>query len=91
VLEPDFEPNIFIYDNYPGGIGLSPSLFALETRLLDHALRTLEACPCRDGCPSCVGATNESGKDAKRVAREILRRLLGLAPDPSATPQERVN
>jgi DEAD/DEAH box helicase domain-containing protein len=81
VMEADFEPNIFIYDNYPGGIGLSPSLFSLEARLLDHAFRTLEACPCRDGCPSCVGATNESGKDAKRVAREILVRLLGLAPD----------
>jgi DEAD/DEAH box helicase domain-containing protein len=78
VMDPDFEPNIFIYDNYPGGIGLSPSLFSLESRLLEHALRTLEACPCRDGCPSCVGATNESGKEAKKVAREILRGLLGL-------------
>jgi DEAD/DEAH box helicase domain-containing protein len=81
VMEADFEPNIFIYDNFPGGIGLSPSLFALETELLDHALRTLEACPCRDGCPSCVGATNESGRDAKKVAREILHRLLGIAPE----------
>jgi DEAD/DEAH box helicase domain-containing protein len=75
--EAEFEPNIFIYDNYPGGIGLSPSLYALETRLLEHALKTLEVCPCRDGCPSCVGATNESGRDAKRVAREILKRILG--------------
>jgi DEAD/DEAH box helicase domain-containing protein len=78
VMDPDFEPNIFIYDNYPGGIGLSPSLFSLEGRLLDHALKTLEVCPCRDGCPSCVGATNESGKDAKKVARAILQGLLGL-------------
>jgi DEAD/DEAH box helicase domain-containing protein len=78
-MDPDFEPNIFIYDNYPGGIGLSPSLFALEARLLEHGLKTLEACPCRDGCPSCVGATNESGKDAKRVARVIIQGLLGLS------------
>jgi DEAD/DEAH box helicase domain-containing protein len=78
VMDPDFEPNIFIYDNYPGGIGLSPSLFALESKLLEHALKTLEACPCRDGCPSCVGATNESGRDAKQVARAILQGLLGL-------------
>lgn len=85
MLGPDFEPNIFIYDNFPGGIGLSPSLYALETRLLDHALRTIEACPCRDGCPSCVGATHESGRDAKKVAREILRRLLG--PDAPAPPE----
>jgi DEAD/DEAH box helicase domain-containing protein len=84
-VEAEFEPNIFIYDNYPGGIGLSPSLYAPQTKLLEHALKTLEACPCRDGCPSCVGATNESGRDAKRVAREILRRLLGLRP-PAAPP-----
>ncbi len=78
VLDPDFEPNIFIYDSFPGGIGLSPSLFGLEGRLLEHALKTLEACPCRDGCPSCTGATNESGKEAKKVARVLLQGLLGL-------------
>ncbi|HCS49750.1 MAG TPA: helicase, partial [Candidatus Aminicenantes bacterium] len=32
--EPDFEPNIFIYDSFPGGIGLSPALFDLEKDLL---------------------------------------------------------
>jgi DEAD/DEAH box helicase domain-containing protein len=77
-MDPDFEPNIFIYDSFPGGIGLSPSLFSLEGRLLEHALKTLEACPCRDGCPSCTGATNESGKEAKKVARVLLQGLLGL-------------
>jgi len=77
-MDPDFEPNIFIYDSFPGGIGLSPSLFSLEGRLLEHALKTLEACPCRDGCPSCTGATNESGKEAKKVARILLQGLLGL-------------
>ncbi|MBP7706930.1 MAG: DEAD/DEAH box helicase [Candidatus Aminicenantes bacterium] len=86
VMDPDFEPNIFIYDNYPGGIGLSPSLFALEGRLLEHALRTLEACPCRDGCPSCTGATNESGKEAKKVARVLLQGLLGLDGPRSPLP-----
>ena len=72
----DFEPNIFIYDNYPGGIGLSPSLFDLDKRLLDYCLRTILACPCRDGCPSCVGPTKESGEGAKDVAVDILTRLL---------------
>jgi len=89
LMGPDFEPNIFIYDSFPGGIGLSPSLYALEAGLLEHALRTLEACPCRDGCPSCVGATNESGRDAKKVAREILHRLLGIPPKTPAP--DRVN
>jgi DEAD/DEAH box helicase domain-containing protein len=73
----DFEPNIFIYDNYPAGIGLSPSLFDLEKTLLDYCLKTIAACPCQDGCPSCVGPTKESGEQAKEVAVEILSRLLG--------------
>lgn len=76
VMDPDFEPNIYIYDNFPGGVGLSPSLYALEYDLLRHALKTIESCPCREGCPSCVGATTESGSSAKKVAREIIKRLL---------------
>ena len=71
-----FEPNIFIYDNYPGGIGLSPSLFDLEKTLLEHSQKTIQACPCQEGCPSCVGPTRASGKQAKQVALEILTRLL---------------
>jgi DEAD/DEAH box helicase domain-containing protein len=74
----EFEPNIFIYDNFPGGIGLSPSLFDLGNTLLEHGLHTINSCPCREGCPSCVGPTKESGEQAKQVAVEILSRLLGL-------------
>ncbi|MEW5900895.1 MAG: DEAD/DEAH box helicase [Acidobacteriota bacterium] len=74
--EPDFEPNIFIYDNYPGGIGLSPGLFDLEKVLLQHSLKTINVCPCQEGCPSCVGPSRETGKQAKQVAQEILRGLL---------------
>jgi DEAD/DEAH box helicase domain-containing protein len=74
--EIDFEPNIFIYDNFPGGIGLSPSLFDLKTELLERCRKTISACPCQDGCPSCVGPTKESGKQAKQVALEILLRIL---------------
>ena len=71
-----FEPNIFIYDNFPGGIGLSPSLFDLEKTLLSHSQKTIQACPCKEGCPSCVGPTKESGRQSKQVALEILSILL---------------
>jgi DEAD/DEAH box helicase domain-containing protein len=70
-----FEPNIFIYDNFPGGIGLSPSLFDLEKRLLQRCLETIRSCPCQSGCPSCVGPTQASGQMAKEVARQILQEL----------------
>lgn len=76
VLTPDFSPNIFLYDNFPGGIGLSPALFELRTSLLQACLGTIEACPCQEGCPSCVGPVRESGEKAKQVARELLQRLL---------------
>ncbi len=74
--EIDFEPNIFIYDNFPGGIGLSPSLFDLETELLERCRKTITVCPCKEGCPSCVGPAKESGKQAKQVALEILMTIL---------------
>jgi len=72
----DFEPNIFIYDNFPGGIGLSPSLFELEKKLLEYCMKTIQACPCKEGCPSCVGPTKESGAFAKQVALKICEALL---------------
>ncbi|MEA2006522.1 MAG: DEAD/DEAH box helicase [Acidobacteriota bacterium] len=72
----DFEPNIYIYDNFPGGIGLSPSLFDLKKELLHQCLRTISTCPCVEGCPSCVGPTKESGKQAKQVAMAVLKQLL---------------
>jgi len=72
----DFEPNIFIFDNFPGGIGLSPSLFDLEKELLKQCLKTIATCPCKEGCPSCVGPVKESGKQAKKVALEILRIII---------------
>jgi len=72
----EFSPNIFLYDNYPGGIGLSPALFELGGELLEACRRTVEACPCAEGCPSCVGPVKESGELAKPVALAILGRLL---------------
>ena len=59
-----------------GGIGLSPALFDLEKDLLRHSLKTINVCPCQEGCPSCVGPSRETGRQAKQVAQEILRGLL---------------
>jgi len=45
---------VFIYDAYPGGVGIAEQGFTLLSELLRVALRTVERCPCEDGCPSCV-------------------------------------
>ncbi|MDR3698520.1 MAG: DEAD/DEAH box helicase [Candidatus Sulfopaludibacter sp.] len=71
-----FEPNLYLYDAYPGGVGLSAPLFRLSPRLLKHTAELLRACACDAGCPSCVGPVGEVGERGKEVA---LRILLALA------------
>jgi DEAD/DEAH box helicase domain-containing protein len=67
-----YEPRIFVYDNYPGGIGLSEPLFRLHGSLLARARALIAACSCAHGCPSCTGPVGETGHLAKEVARAIL-------------------
>jgi DEAD/DEAH box helicase domain-containing protein len=70
------EPNIFIYDNYPGGIGFSRPLFAMHSELLDRTRDLIAGCPCDSGCPSCVGPEGHTGPYAKRVALHILSSVI---------------
>jgi DEAD/DEAH box helicase domain-containing protein len=72
----DYEPNVFLYDNYPGGIGLSEPLYRLHARLLAESLTLVERCACREGCPSCVGPPGEVGSRGKPVALALLRAIL---------------
>jgi DEAD/DEAH box helicase domain-containing protein len=70
------EPNIFIYDNYPGGIGFSRPLYDMHLILLDRTRELVGGCPCESGCPSCVGPEGNTGAHAKAVALRILESLL---------------
>jgi DEAD/DEAH box helicase domain-containing protein len=71
------EPDIFIYDNYPGGIGFSEPLFAMHQQLLERTRDLITSCPCSSGCPSCVGPEGHTGPYAKLVASRILDALVG--------------
>jgi DEAD/DEAH box helicase domain-containing protein len=75
----DYEPNVFLYDNYPGGIGLSEPLYRLHDRLLAESRALIRACPCREGCPSCVGPAGEIGSRGKEVALVLLDTILEAA------------
>jgi DEAD/DEAH box helicase domain-containing protein len=70
-----FEPNLYLYDAYPGGIGQSAPLYRLAEELLRHAAALVAACPCEAGCPSCVGAPGETGERSKEVAAKVLATL----------------
>jgi DEAD/DEAH box helicase domain-containing protein len=71
-----FEPDLFLFDNYPGGIGQSQPLFTLTGKLLTGALDVLRSCACETGCPACVGPIGEVGERGKEAAVEILTELL---------------
>jgi DEAD/DEAH box helicase domain-containing protein len=70
-----FEPNLYLYDSYPGGIGQSAPLYRLTPRLLKQTAELLKGCACEAGCPSCVGPAGETGERAKEVAARILEEL----------------
>ena len=70
-----FEPNLYIYDAYPGGIGFSQPLYHACGTLLNRTLELISACSCENGCPSCVGPTADLSERTKEVALEILARL----------------
>ena len=69
-------PTIFLYDQYPGGVGLSEKAYEMQELLLEHALNVLEGCSCENGCPSCVGPESEIGAHGKEYARRILKELI---------------
>jgi DEAD/DEAH box helicase domain-containing protein len=70
------DPHIFIYDNYPGGIGFSRPLYDMHLTLLARTRELIDGCPCASGCPSCVGPEGNTGPHAKQVASRILDAVL---------------
>jgi DEAD/DEAH box helicase domain-containing protein len=70
-----FEPNLYIYDAYPGGIGFSEPLYRVHGLLLRKTRELIAGCPCDQGCPSCVGPAGEKSERTKEAALAILNQL----------------
>jgi DEAD/DEAH box helicase domain-containing protein len=70
-------PRVFVYDNYPGGIGFSEPLFRMHADLLARTRDLIAACECQSGCPTCVGPVGDTGPLAKMVALRILKLIAG--------------
>jgi DEAD/DEAH box helicase domain-containing protein len=70
-----FEPNLYLYDAYPGGIGFSEPLYRICDVLVARTRELIAACPCENGCPSCVGPVADRKERSKEVALAILERL----------------
>ena len=79
-LHPDTgRAQIFIYDAYPGGIGIAEKGFDLVEQLWQTTLKAITECPCQDGCPSCVQSPkcgNNNKPLDKKAAQILLEGLL---------------
>ncbi|SEG05480.1 DEAD/DEAH box helicase [Paenibacillus sp. UNC499MF] len=67
-------PTIFIYDHYPGGIGLAEEVYGRFEEVKQAAKNLIRKCACEDGCPSCIGSEIE-GVHAKRTSLKLLDQL----------------
>jgi DEAD/DEAH box helicase domain-containing protein len=79
--DPSFgEPCLYVYDNYPGGTGLSEGLLKKTEEVLTGCLEVVSECPCGEGCPSCIGPVDEESParfNAKQAVVSFLRRIIG--------------
>ena len=79
-LHPDTgKAQIFIYDAYPGGIGIAEKGFDLIEELWQATLKVIIECPCLEGCPSCIQSPkcgNNNKPLDKKAARILLEGLL---------------
>ncbi|WP_018922388.1 DEAD/DEAH box helicase [Salsuginibacillus kocurii] len=66
-------PTIFLYDHYPGGIGLAKQLYAHIEELIAESIELLHACACSRGCPSCVGY--DEFEDMKGLVLKLLQSI----------------
>jgi DEAD/DEAH box helicase domain-containing protein len=81
------KPQVFIYDAFPGGVGIAEKGFQLLPELWEATLRTIEGCPCEAGCPSCIHSPkcgNNNEPLDKAAAVTILGALLALNMDGAA-------
>ena len=73
-----FEPTLFLYDNYPGGVGLSAPLFDAAAGLLAEARALVRGCACGAGCPACIGPILPGDEQRVSTPKELALAVLAL-------------
>jgi DEAD/DEAH box helicase domain-containing protein len=73
-------PTVFVYDGYPGGVGISRRGFDAFESLARDTLGVITRCPCEKGCPACIQSPkcgNWNEPLSKDGAVSLLRYVLG--------------
>jgi DEAD/DEAH box helicase domain-containing protein len=74
------QPTVYVYENIPGGVGLSEKLFIESERLFEACREHVHRCPCYNGCPTCVGPAMEVGDHGKEGAIKLLDYMMAVMP-----------
>ena len=77
-----FEPTLFLYDNYPGGVGLSAPLYDAAETLVRDARGLVADCDCTGGCPACVGPVLAGDETRPITPRAAALAVLALLDGP---------
>ena len=72
-------PTLYLYDRYPGGVGLSERLYASFEKVAQAAAELVADCDCAEGCPACVGPPVAAGISAKSATLRVLRARAGVS------------
>lgn len=68
-----FQPNIYLYDKYPGGIGFSKTIYEMHQTIFQSVQSLVQNCDCVNGCPSCIGAPLIYSRNAKEGVLYLLK------------------
>ncbi len=68
---------IFLYDGYPGGVGIARACYSRLKELLTDTAELLLNCPCESGCPSCIHSP-KCGSNNEPLDKQGALRLLSL-------------
>jgi len=83
-------PAVFVYDGYPGGVGLSHKGYDRFELLAEATRKLIEDCPCETGCPACIQSPkcgNGNRPLDKAAALLVATASGGSLALPAARPQ----
>jgi DEAD/DEAH box helicase domain-containing protein len=69
-------PTLFLYDNFPGGVGYSQEIFRMYREIFQAARKVITRCGCAGGCPSCVGPAHQISECGKAHTLQLLEVIL---------------
>ena len=69
-------PTLYLYDNFPGGVGYSKVIFKAYREIFKAARTVITGCRCFEGCPSCIVPLHQGLEPAKLPALKLIEAIL---------------